>query len=184
KTGVILYSKALALTEASSGVTVNVVSPGVIENSISSPLQELPMGRVGRLDEIVGAVRYFISPAADYVTGTTLGVAGGWNVRRGGAAANQPPSRPVRRGARADACGKARPAARAGRRSRPGIPRVLRHPATVDHERHADQRHLRFRAGASRTPQRLGAGRQSGHRVRRPGQDVPQRALRGVQSPT
>ncbi|HET9026116.1 MAG TPA: bifunctional dihydropteridine reductase/dihydrofolate reductase TmpR [Trueperaceae bacterium] len=80
KTGVILYSKALALTEASSGVTVNVVSPGVIENSISSPLQELPMGRVGRLDEIVGAVRYFISPAADYVTGTTLEVAGGWNV--------------------------------------------------------------------------------------------------------
>lgn len=80
KTGVILYSKALALSEAAAGVTVNVVSPGVIENSVSAPKQELPMARVGRLDEVVAAVRYFLSPAADYVTGTTLEVAGAWNV--------------------------------------------------------------------------------------------------------
>lgn len=80
KTGVILYSKALALAEAKNGITVNVVSPGVIENSVTKPLHELPMDRVGRLDEVVGAVRYFLSPAADYVTGTTLEVAGAWNV--------------------------------------------------------------------------------------------------------
>src|SRR5690606_19577725 len=43
KTGVILYSKALAKAEAANGVTVNVVSPGVMENSVSKPLQEIPM---------------------------------------------------------------------------------------------------------------------------------------------
>lgn len=80
KTGVILYSKALAVAEAAAGLTVNVVSPGVIENSVSSPLREIPMDRLGRLDEVVAAVRYFLSPPAAYVTGTTLEVAGGWNV--------------------------------------------------------------------------------------------------------
>ena len=80
KTGVILYSKALAKSEASSGVTVNVVSPGVMENSVSQPLQEIPMGRLGRLEELVAAVRYLVSPEAGYVTGVTIEVAGGWNV--------------------------------------------------------------------------------------------------------
>ncbi len=80
KTGVILYSKALARSEAASGVTVNVVSPGVLENSVTKPLGEIPMGRAGRLEELVAAVRYLLSPEAAYVTGVTLEVAGGWNV--------------------------------------------------------------------------------------------------------
>jgi 3-oxoacyl-[acyl-carrier protein] reductase len=80
KTGVILYSKALARSEAANGVTVNVVSPGVMENSVTMPLDELPMGRPGRLDELVGAVRYFLTREAGYVTGTHLEVAGGWNL--------------------------------------------------------------------------------------------------------
>lgn len=80
KTGVIIYSKALARSEAAHGVTVNVVSPGVMENSVTKPHDELPMGRTGRLDEIAGAVRYFVSPEAAYVTGTHLEVAGGWNL--------------------------------------------------------------------------------------------------------
>lgn len=80
KTGVILYSKALARTLAAAGVTVNVVSPGVLENSVSQPVEEIPAGRLGRLDELVGAVRYLLSPEAAYVTGVTIEVAGGWNV--------------------------------------------------------------------------------------------------------
>ena len=80
KTGVIIYSKALARSEAPHGITVNVVSPGVMENSVTKPLDELPMGRTGRLDELVGAVRYFLTPEAAYVTGTHLEVAGGWNL--------------------------------------------------------------------------------------------------------
>jgi 3-oxoacyl-[acyl-carrier protein] reductase len=80
KTGVILYSKALARSEAAHGITVNVVSPGVMENSVSKPLDELPMGRTGGLDELAGAVRYLLSPEAAYVTGVHIEVAGGWNL--------------------------------------------------------------------------------------------------------
>jgi NAD(P)-dependent dehydrogenase (short-subunit alcohol dehydrogenase family) len=79
KTGVILYSKALARTLAPDGVTVNVVSPGVLENSVSQPIEEIPMRRLGRLAELVGAVRYLVSDEAAYVTGVTIEVAGGWN---------------------------------------------------------------------------------------------------------
>lgn len=80
KTGVVLYSKALARQLAALGVTVNVVSPGVLENSVSQPVEEIPMGRLGRLDELVSAVRYLLSAEAAYVTGVTIEVAGGWNV--------------------------------------------------------------------------------------------------------
>lgn len=80
KTGVILYSKALAKSEAKHGITVNVVSPGVMENSVTKPVKEIPMGRSGKLSELVAAVRYLLSPEARYVTGVTLEVAGGWNL--------------------------------------------------------------------------------------------------------
>jgi 3-oxoacyl-[acyl-carrier protein] reductase len=80
KTGVILYSKALAKSEAAHNITVNVVSPGVIENSVSQPIEDIPMKRTGTLEELVSAVMYFLSPEARYVTGTNLQVAGGWNL--------------------------------------------------------------------------------------------------------
>jgi 3-oxoacyl-[acyl-carrier protein] reductase len=80
KTGVLLYSKALAKSEATHNITVNVVSPGVIENSISQPIEDIPMQRTGTFDELVSAVMYFLSPEARYVTGTNLQVAGGWNL--------------------------------------------------------------------------------------------------------
>ncbi len=80
KTGVILLSKALAKTEAAHGITVNVVSPGIMENSVTQPVREIPMGRSGTLEELVGALRYLLSNDAKYVTGTTIEVAGGWNV--------------------------------------------------------------------------------------------------------
>jgi 3-oxoacyl-[acyl-carrier protein] reductase len=80
KTGVILYSKALAKSEAANNVTVNIVSPGVIENSISQPIEDIPMQRTGTFDELTAAVLYFLSPEASYVTGTNLQVAGGWNL--------------------------------------------------------------------------------------------------------
>lgn len=81
KTGVILYSKALAKSEAANGITVNVISPGVMENSVTLPKERaIPAGRVGRLGELVEAARFLVSPQAAYVTGTTIEVAGGWNL--------------------------------------------------------------------------------------------------------
>jgi NAD(P)-dependent dehydrogenase (short-subunit alcohol dehydrogenase family) len=87
KAAVIAFSKALALEEARSGVTVNVVSPGMIEangQTETHPPDEgakrIPMGRPGSAEDFVRAVLFFASPAADYVTGQVLSVAGGWRV--------------------------------------------------------------------------------------------------------
>lgn len=80
KTGVVLLTKAIARAEAAHGITANVVAPGVIENSATKPLSEIPMGREGRIDEVAAAVRWFVSDEAAYVTGQVLDVAGGWNV--------------------------------------------------------------------------------------------------------
>lgn len=80
KTGVILYSKALARTVAKDGITVNVLSPGVMENSVAQPATAIPLGRPGRLAELGSAALYLVSDEAAYVTGTTLEVAGGWNL--------------------------------------------------------------------------------------------------------
>lgn len=80
KTGVVLLTKAIARAEAAHGITANVVAPGVIENSATKPLGEIPAGREGRIEEVAAAVRYFVSPEAGYVTGQVLEVAGGWNL--------------------------------------------------------------------------------------------------------
>ncbi|WP_027881947.1 bifunctional dihydropteridine reductase/dihydrofolate reductase TmpR [Meiothermus rufus] len=80
KTGLILYSKALALRLAGQGVTVNVVAPGVAENSLSQPLTQIPMGRLARLEEVARAVLFFVDEASNYLTGQVLEVAGGWNL--------------------------------------------------------------------------------------------------------
>jgi NAD(P)-dependent dehydrogenase (short-subunit alcohol dehydrogenase family) len=80
KTGVVLLTKAIARAEAANGITANVVAPGVIENSATKPLGEIPAGREGRIEEVAAAVVYFVSPEAAYVTGQVLEVAGGWNL--------------------------------------------------------------------------------------------------------
>jgi 3-oxoacyl-[acyl-carrier protein] reductase len=79
KTGVLQLSRSLASVLAGSGVSVNVVSPGVIETSVSQPLREIPAGRAGTVAELVDAALYFVR-ASDYVTGQELEVAGGWNL--------------------------------------------------------------------------------------------------------
>jgi 3-oxoacyl-[acyl-carrier protein] reductase len=80
KTGVVLLTKAIAKAEAARGITANVVAPGVIENSRSKPLAEIPAGRVGRIEEVAATVVWLCSPQAAYVTGQVIEVAGGWNL--------------------------------------------------------------------------------------------------------
>ncbi len=80
KTGLIIYSKSLAKRLASRGVTVNVVSTGVAENSISKPVDEIPMGRLARLEELARAVLFFVDETNGYLTGQVVEVSGGWNL--------------------------------------------------------------------------------------------------------
>jgi 3-oxoacyl-[acyl-carrier protein] reductase len=87
KAGVIGLTKTLAREYASRGVTVNAVSPGYIDTDMTASelpedrrvelLKTIPLGRVGKPEEVAAAVAYLAGPAAAYVTGQVLRVNGG-----------------------------------------------------------------------------------------------------------
>lgn len=82
KTGIIIYSKSLAKELIIDKITVNVVSPGIAENSfdLEESLPELPAKRPATLQEITHAAWFFISPESEYITGQVLEVSGGWKL--------------------------------------------------------------------------------------------------------
>jgi len=82
KTAIVSYSKSIAKELIKDNITVNVVSPGVAENSIGleEVLELLPKKRPATFEEICHAVNFFISPQANYITGQILEVAGGWRL--------------------------------------------------------------------------------------------------------
>ena len=85
KAGIVAFSKALAREVGRYGVTVNVVSPGVIR-SPELPLSrargrtdpDTAVGRPGTGADLAAAVRFLVSDEAGFVTGDVLGVTGGW----------------------------------------------------------------------------------------------------------
>jgi 3-oxoacyl-[acyl-carrier protein] reductase len=83
KAALIQLARSLALEVAPAGVTVNVLAPGLIHHPHShSASQErmrprVPLGRLGSVDDVVGAANYLLSPAASYVTGQVWTVDGG-----------------------------------------------------------------------------------------------------------
>lgn len=82
KSGVIIYSKALAQELIANGITVNVVSPGVAENSVGldEVVPLLPATYPAPLEDFGSAVGFLVSPEASYITGQVLEVAGGWRL--------------------------------------------------------------------------------------------------------
>lgn len=89
KAGVEGFSRALAREVGSRNITVNCVAPGFIDTDMTRALGEaqrtalvgqIPLGRLGVVEDISGAVVYLASDAASYVTGCTLHVNGGMHM--------------------------------------------------------------------------------------------------------
>ena len=83
-----MLTRALAFELAVHNINVNAVAPGAIHTNINRSaladpthlqrtINKIPLGRIGKTDDVVGTAVFLISPESDYVTGTTLYVDGG-----------------------------------------------------------------------------------------------------------
>jgi 3-oxoacyl-[acyl-carrier protein] reductase len=86
KAGVIGFSKSLAREVGSRNITVNCIAPGFIDTDMTRALSgqqrdalvgQIPLGRLGRPEDVAAAAAFLASPGADYMTGCTLHVNGG-----------------------------------------------------------------------------------------------------------
>ena len=86
KAGMTGFTKSLAQEVGSRGITVNCVAPGFIDTDMTRELpeeqrnrllQQIPLGRLGQVDDIAAAVAFLASPTAGYISGETLHVNGG-----------------------------------------------------------------------------------------------------------
>jgi 3-oxoacyl-[acyl-carrier protein] reductase len=86
KAGVEAFSRSLARELASRNVTVNCIAPGFIDTEMTRRLDEkqrqallgqIPLKRLGTVDDVAQSVRFLVGQGADYITGTTLHVNGG-----------------------------------------------------------------------------------------------------------
>ena len=86
KSGIHGFTKALAQEGAAKNVTVNAIAPGYIDtdmvravppNVLEKIVARIPVGRLGRADEIARAVLFLVADDAGFITGSTLSVNGG-----------------------------------------------------------------------------------------------------------
>jgi 3-oxoacyl-[acyl-carrier protein] reductase len=86
KAGLIGFAKALAREVASRGITVNVVAPGFVDTDMTKAVADkaqadwaaqIPLGRLGTVDDVAAAVCFLASDEAAYITGHVLAVNGG-----------------------------------------------------------------------------------------------------------
>lgn len=86
KAGLIGFTRSLAREIGSRGVTANCVAPGFIDTDMTRELPEehraallaqIPLGRLGRTDDVAQSVAFLASPAASYITGAVIPVNGG-----------------------------------------------------------------------------------------------------------
>ena len=90
KGGVNAFTKSLAKEVAAYGIRVNAVAPGYIETDILSHLSgdqieairsSIPLGRLGRAEDVASCVRFLVSEAAQYITGQIIQMDGGLAIR-------------------------------------------------------------------------------------------------------
>lgn len=95
KAAIVGFSKSLALDLAPHGITVNAVLPGPIhttralstnrrefgddmERAFAERAKEIPVGRLGKPEEVASLIVYLVSDAAAFITGQAIGIDGGW----------------------------------------------------------------------------------------------------------
>jgi acetoacetyl-CoA reductase len=86
KSGIHGFTKALAQEGAAKGITVNAIAPGYIDTDMVSAVPaavlekivaRIPVGRLGKADEIARGVLFLVADQAGFVTGSTLSINGG-----------------------------------------------------------------------------------------------------------
>ena len=86
KSGIHGFTKALAKESAVKGVTVNAIAPGYVETEmvravpedvLASNVKTIPVGRLGKVDDIARGVRFLVSDDASFITGSTININGG-----------------------------------------------------------------------------------------------------------
>ncbi|MBU4254657.1 MAG: SDR family oxidoreductase [Acidobacteria bacterium] len=80
KTALLILTRSAARSEAPHGITVNMVSPGLMEGGVLPADQNIPAGRLGTFADVAAAVAFLVSDEAAYITGTNIIVAGGWKL--------------------------------------------------------------------------------------------------------
>ncbi|SDM03139.1 NAD(P)-dependent dehydrogenase, short-chain alcohol dehydrogenase family [Halogranum gelatinilyticum] len=77
KTGVLMFTRMLAKDTQDDGITVNAVSPYVVENSDEFP-EDAPRGRWAKFDDLEQAMLFFLDEGSEYISGENIEVDGGW----------------------------------------------------------------------------------------------------------
>src|SRR5258708_29643364 len=87
KAGVIALTKVLAKELARRGITANAIAPGIIQTTMLGDIRpevraeyekQIPLGRIGRPEDVANAVMFLSSEESGYITGQVLPVTGGW----------------------------------------------------------------------------------------------------------
>jgi NAD(P)-dependent dehydrogenase (short-subunit alcohol dehydrogenase family) len=77
KTGVLMFTRMLAADTQDTDITVNAISPYVVENSDEFP-DELPRDRPASFEDMAQAMRFFLDGDSEYISGQNVEVSGGW----------------------------------------------------------------------------------------------------------